>query len=149
MAGLFDEVTGGLVVYWRSKAAITALVGSGSAARIIPLISRKRYVGQTKIVFERGDGEAVNHLAGVSGMRHTVLYVYCYDSTLAGADAIAEAVRQNTANYRGTMSGTYVHWIECSDALDDGIDETLSATDTHHIYVRVILRITHAEALGV
>jgi len=149
VAGLFDERSGGLVTYWKSKSAITSIVGEGTAARIYPLAAKERTNNQARIVYERGGGDSEQHLTGVSGVRKTIVYVYCYDSTLSGADALAEAVRTSTANYRGNMSGVFVHWVECSDAPDDGIDEAKDASDTHRYWVRVILRITHAEALGV
>jgi len=149
VAGLFDERDGGLITYWKTISAITDLVGAGTAARIYPLIGKERTDRQDRIIYERTDGESIQHLAGTSGVRQSILYCYCYSDTLSGADAIAEALRANTANYRGTLSGVYVYWIECTDALDDGIDEAKDKSDTHRYWVRVIFRITHAEAVGV
>lgn len=146
--GLFDERTGGLVTYWKSKAAITALVGTGTAARIWPS-KAKQGADVPHIVYSRVGGESAAHLAGASGARKSVVHVYCYAETQSGADALAEAVRTSTANYRGDMSGTTVMWVECTDALDDGTDAAQDASDNDKYWVRVILRISHVEALGV
>ena len=148
MAGLFDERSGGLVTYWKTISAITDIVGSGSSARIYPLLAKQSVGNSARIVYERAGGESVNRLSGTSGTRYTVLHVYCYGATLSASDALAEAVRANTANYRGTLSGVYVNQIECTDALDDGIDESVDKSDTHRYWTRLILRITHDESLG-
>ena len=147
MAGLFDERTGGLVTYWKSIGAITALVGTGTAARIYPHRAKEK-VKPPYIEYLRGGGQSEKHHGGVSGHRLTLLYVYCYGATLAAADALAEAVRQNTANYRGDMSGVYVRRITCDDALDDGVDEPIDDSYSPKFWVRVIFRIAHAEAVG-
>ena len=147
MAGLFDERTGGLVTYWKSIAAITTLVGSGTSARIYPHRAKQK-VNPPYIEYMRGGGQSEKDLAGVTGHRLTILYVYCYGATLSAADALAEAVRQNTANYRGEMSGVYVRRIWCDDALDGGVDEPIDDSYSPKYWVRVIFRIAHAEAVG-
>ena len=147
MAGLFDERTGGLVTYWKSISAITTLVGSGTAARIYPQLAKEK-VDPPYIVYVRGGGQSEKDLSGVTGHRLSLLYVYCFGSTLGAADALAEAVRQNTANYRGDMSGVYVRRIWCDDALDDGVDEPVDKSYSPRFWVRVIFRIAHAEAVG-
>ena len=147
MAGLYDERTGGLVTHWKSISAITTLVGSGTSARIYPQRAKQK-AALPYIEYLRGGGQSEKHHDGVSGHRLTLLYVYCYGATLAAADALAEAVRQNTANYRGDMSGVYVRRITCDDALDDGVDEPIDDSYSPKYWVRVIFRIAHAEAVG-
>ena len=147
MAGLYDERTGGLVTYWKSISAITTLVGAGTSARIYPQRAKQK-AALPYIEYLRGGGQSEKHHGGVSGHRLTLLYVYCYGATLAAADALAEAVRQNTANYRGDMSGVYVRRITCDDALDDGVDEPIDDSYSPKYWVRVIFRIAHAEAVG-
>lgn len=149
MAGLFDERSGGLITYWKSISAITSLVGSTTAARIYPELAREKKAAGSYIVYMRNGGESAQHLVGVSGHRETVLHVYCFGATMADADALAEAVRSSTANYRGDMSGIYVRWISCTDSPESGVEEADDKSDTHRYWVRVILRIAHAEAVGV
>lgn len=151
MAGLFDERTGGLVTYWKTMSGITDLVGTTTSARIYPQLARqknKRTAG-SYIIYVRHSGESAQHHEGVSGTRHTVLHVFCYGDTLADADALAEAVRQNTANFRGYMSGVWVNRVECTDALDDGVIESEDGKSDPEYWVRVILRITHSEDVGI
>ena len=148
MTGLFDERTGGLVTYWKSISAITTLVGSGTSARIYPHRAKEK-AALPYIEYLRGGGQSERHHGGVSGMRLSLVYVYCNGATLAAADALAEAVRGNTANYRGDMSGVYVNRVYCDDALDDGVDEPIDKSYTPKYWTRVIFRIAHAEAVGV
>lgn len=148
MPGLFDQQNGGLITYWKSKAAITSIVGTGSACRIWP-DEAKQGVSEPYVVFEVVGGVSEQHLAGVSGVRGSVVHVYSYAATRAGADALSEAIRTSTANYRGLMSGVFVNWVEASDAPDGGIDRTQDGSNTQRYWTRLILRIAHAEALGV
>ena len=146
--GLFDARGGDLITYWKTVSDITNLVGAGSAARMYA-DNAKQGAAEPFIEFVRVGGEAESHLAGVSGTRHTILHVYCYGATNTASDALAEAVRTNTANYRGTMGGTYINWVECTDATDSGFTKQEDGSDAQRYWTRVILRITHAEALGV
>lgn len=147
--GLFDEGDGGMVTYWKSISAITDEVGAGSSARIYPEQARQKKASGSYIVYMRQGGESFQHSVGVSGTRTTDLHVFCYADTMALADTLMEAVRSNTANKRGTLSGTLVNFIVVTDAPDSGINKAEDGSDDHEYWVRVILQITHEESVGV
>jgi len=145
--GLFDERTGGLVTYWKSVSAITALVGSADDARIHPHMSAQG-AAAPRITYERAATRSATHLRGHSGFRVSVVHVRCYGSTLATADALAEAVKVNTQNQRGTWSGTTINHVFCSDGFDDEAFQRKPASDEKDFVVRLVLRIGHSEAGG-
>lgn len=145
--GLFDEQTGGLVTYWKSVSAITALVGASDAARIHPHKSAQGGV-TPRITYERAATRSATHLRGHSGYRVSVIHVRCFGSTLAAADALAEAVKVNTQNQRGTWSGTTINWVFCSDGFDDEAEQRKPGSDEKDFVVRLVLRIGHSEAGG-
>lgn len=147
MAGLFDEQNGGLVTYWKSVAAITALVGSTTNARIYP-DQAKQGAALPHLVYTRASGGNVfRHLAGMSGVRTSVLHVYAYDSSRSGADALAEAVKQSMHSgfARASRSGVWVNACFVDDATDDGVDDVAPGTDVKKYWSRLVLRIVHAE----
>lgn len=148
MAGLFDETNGGLVTYWKSVAAITALVGSTANARIYP-DQAKQGASLPHLVYTRASGGNVfRHLAGMSGCRTSVLHVYAFASSRSGADALAEAVKQSmqVSFARTTRSGVYVNACFVDDATDDGVDDVAPGTDVKKYWSRLVLRIVHSEA---
>lgn len=145
--GLFDERTGGLVTYWKSVSAITSLVGTTTAARIYPDMA-KQGAALPYIIYTRNGGEVFIHLRGSTGARTSVVHVYCCASTRAGADALAEAVKQNTQNKRDTWSGTNILWVFCTDAPDDGYDAPQDKGHQARYWTRLVFRIVHSEAGG-
>lgn len=138
-----------MVTYWKAAISITEKVGSGSSARIYPEVARQKKPDGSYIVYMRQGGESIQHSVGASGTRVTDLHVFCYGDTMADADALMEAVRTKTQNFRGTLSGTYVNFIVVTDAPDSGVNESETAEDDHEYWARVILQITHDEAVGV
>lgn len=152
--GLFDEKTGGLIVYWRTVSAITDIVGTGDNARIWPHKARQGRGSSDPgkldhVTFVRNGGHVFTDLSGSTGARTTILHVYAWSSTPTGAETLAEAIKNNTANTtttRTTLSGTVVHWIFCSDAPDDGVELVESGGDNYARYwVRHVFRIVHGE----
>lgn len=141
--GFFDEQSGGLVTHWKSVAAITSLVGAGDNARIYAHAARQTQA-KPFITYNRADGIPYFYLGGPSGARLTVLHVYCWAQTLAGADALAEVVKNNTRNMRGTYTGIVVNRVEMQ-TIDDGFQYREAASTEMDFFVRLIVRIVHSE----
>lgn len=139
----FDEQTGGLIVHWKTVTAITDLVGSGTAAKIWPHAAKQGTI-PPYIVFVRADGRPYIHLGGTSGARLTVLHVYCYGTTAAQADTLANAVKTNTETMRGSYSGTTVNRVEVEN-IDDGFEFRQTASDQKDFWVRLVIRMVHSE----
>lgn len=143
--GFFDERTGGLVTLWKNTAGITALVGTGTAARIYP-DQAKQGVDTPFLVYTRGPGGQVHrHLGGHAGPRLSIVHVYCWGDTRAAADGLAEAVKVGTQGYRGTTGGTVVNYAFVDDAPDDGHDPPIDGSDTKRYWTRLVLRIVHTD----
>ena len=98
--GMFDASSGDLVTFLKAQTGITALVGSTTSARIYPVYAKQK-AALPFIVYVQSGGDSHRHLGGGSGIRRTVLQVYCYGATQSGADALAEQVRLALANHRG------------------------------------------------
>jgi hypothetical protein len=148
VAGLFDKQSGGLVTFWKSKTAITDLVGAASSAKIWP---NRAPEGSALpyIVYTRGTGGIVHqYLGGYSGARQSIVHVYCYGATNTAADALCEAVKQNTrdGNMRGTWAGVYVNWVYIDEPPDDEVDDPVDKSDTKKYWTRLVLRIVHSES---
>jgi hypothetical protein len=143
--GLFDERTGGLVSYWKSVPAITSRVGAGVDAKIAPDAPKEKWSGQF-LVYTRGPGGTVHrHLGGSSGVRTSIVHVYCYGDTRADADALAEDVKVRTQNQRGLWGNTYVQYVFIDDPPDDGSDSPIDGSQKVRFWTRVVMRIMHSE----
>jgi hypothetical protein len=88
------------------------------------------------------------HLAGMSGVRQSLVHVYCWGDTRAAADGLAEAVKQQSQGtaMRGTQSGVYVNYVFVDDPQDDGYDAPIDGSDSKKYWSRLVLRIVHAES---
>lgn len=91
--------------FLKTVAGITALVGSGTAARIYEDRS-KQGVALPYIVYEIFPGSTEQHLGGISGMATNRIQIDVYESTSTKAYTIAELVRLAVAGKRQTMGTT-------------------------------------------
>jgi len=140
----FDEKTGGLITHWKTVAGITALVGTGTAAKIWPHLANEGTV-PPYICYIRADGRPFIHLGGRTGARLTVIHIYSYGTTLAEADQLSEAVKVNTEPMRGTYSGTIVNRVEV-ETIDDGFELRQQGSDQKDFWVRLVVRMVHSES---
>ena len=141
--GLLDERTGGLVTHWKSVAGITALVGEGTAAKIVPHAANEGEI-PPYIVYGRRSGRPYRHLLGTSGLRIIVVEVVCYGQTLAQADDLADLVKVATETMRGNYSGVNVHAVKCED-IDDSLEFRQPGSDQKDYWVRLVMWIEHGE----
>lgn len=141
--GLFDEQTGDLVTHWKSRSAISTLVGLGTNAKIWP-DAAKQGVEAPFIYFVRAPGGHINKtLTGVSGGRVTLVHVYCWGRTPSEADKLSDAVFLNTVDYRGTMGTTRIFWIFCDSPPDSGYEAIENGSDKKRYWRRHVFRIAH------
>lgn len=141
--GLFDASSGGLVTYWKTKTGITDLVGTATNARMWP-DAAKQGADAPYIVFVRGGGNVNQRLAASADSGGTtILHVYCVGATAAQAATLAEAVSDNTVDYRGSMSGTRIMYVKLVDSPDSGFETPWDGTDQKRFWTRVVLRIAH------
>jgi len=127
----------GLVTLLKTFDAVTALVGSGDAARIRPdRLHEDDPPDQTLLILSVEAEEAYSDLAGETGLVKATVVLTCIDRSKATARALAEAIRTNDTNpgtglsgYSGTAGSEGqidAYWIR-NDleyvAEDDGSDE--------------------------
>lgn len=145
--GIWDEKTGSFVSFIRSQSAITALIGANDSCRCWPDTIRQ---GATlpALMYTRLGGERIRHLGGGTGKARTVLHVYCYASTRAGADALSRAVISALDNYRGTWTtGTItINDVQIFDAPTDGIDIMQDSSQDVRYWTLLPMAIIHSES---
>lgn len=102
----------------KTVSAITALVGSGSSARIhrnfVPTRATLPY-----IVFGRSHNQSDMCLSGPGGLEETHLAVECRSSTPAGAEALSELVKAACDGATGTWGSSTIRGAFVRDIDDD------------------------------
>lgn len=148
--GLFDERTGGLVTYWKSVSAITALIGSGDSCRAWPDGAKQGQPAPFVVYTRAAGGEVFRHLTGTSGRRSVVCHVYCWGDTRTAADALCEAVKtaMESGFARNTWAGIYVNACFVDEPFDGGHDQPIDGSDAKRYWSRLVLRIVHSESGG-
>ena len=142
MADIKEE----LKTYLKTKAAITALVGVGTLARIYTHRAREKAIKPFVLIAISG-GNSNEHLGGISGLATSVVNVWACDTTSTGADSLAEAIRlAPLQGYRGLFGSTKVT-VSSQAHRDDGFEESGDGADRAEYYwVRRVFMITHTEA---
>lgn len=150
MAGLLDKTSGGLVSYWKTVSAITSRVGSGANARIARDAARQKWTNESFIVYTRAGGDVYRHLEGTSGVRTTIVHVYCWGDSADDADDLCEEVKlaMQTGFARTTWGDTFINRSVVDDVPLDGYDAPLDGSDDKRHWSRLVLRITHTERGG-
>lgn len=84
-----------LVARLKATAAVTALVGSGAAARVYPLRLPESWTGAagSALTYELVGGSRLYHLGGAAGVSRARVRLHCWSATYGGAKALAAAVR--------------------------------------------------------
>lgn len=108
--------------YLKTKAAITSLIGSGTAARIF-LHTAKQGAALPYIVLDDFGGASAEHLIAISGAGTNRIQVDCYAATSAGAYTLAEAVRVAPLQmFRGAVGSSTVLSISSNGSYRRGWD---------------------------
>jgi len=140
--GLYDEKTGDLIVWLKTKAAITDLVGSGTSAKIYPRREPQDITGQA-LVFDRVVGRQFEHVAGESGIRRDVLHFYSYGAKSSEADALNEVVQEvfspaGVPIRETTMGSTVVNLVRPLEGWTNGEDQSVKADAAYRYWTMSI-----------
>ncbi len=130
----------------KAVADVTALVGSGSNARVYNDMLRQGCSLPAVVMYE-GGGESFQHLTGISGMVRSVWHVITYGATRSTANTLAETIRLKALNssFRGLFGSTFVNGINCSSHRMVGIDEARDGSETPRYWTERVYDIYHAE----
>lgn len=142
MADFCDE----FVTQLKTKATITALVGSGTSARIYP-DDLKQGATLPALTYGEIGGDFERHLKGPIGLRKAMVEVYAYGSTRSAANELAEVVRiaLTGTDQRTTYGSTHVAEVTVSFARVTGIDEPADSSDSKRYWTRYVYDIWHAQ----
>lgn len=92
-----------IIVRLRADAAITAIVGSGDAARIFhgyaPAKAKRPY-----LILDQPGGERIYHMGGDSGHAEKMLTVYSIADDWESARDLARKARQRLSGFKGTIT---------------------------------------------
>ncbi len=139
-----DFASGDLLTFLKSKATITALVGSGNNARIRP---GRLMQGDAMpaIRYAITGGFSHQHLRGLSGLASMQLQIDCYGATHSQAWELSEAVRLAMLPFRGLTGDTHISGVLLTNRLHS-YEEPVDASD--HGKHRFILSfdVAHSEA---
>lgn len=124
----------------KASAAVTALVGSGSNARIYAMTAPQR-VTTPYVTYQRISGERWRTMDGPTGMAQPRIQVDAFATTYAGTKALGTAVRQALDGYRGTIGGVRVGGI----AIMTDMDLYESDVDPKLYRVSMDFMVTHDE----
>lgn len=122
-------------------AAITALVGTGTAARIYPLVIPQDAI-RPALAYQKTNSPKEHSHSGSSNLARSRFQFTCQAETYTSAKALAAAVRDGLIGYRGTISGVRIDGILIED---DGDNDNEIQTNEVLPYVRVDVAIWHSE----
>ena len=117
MADLEDDV----VDLLEASAGVTALVGTGAAARIFPLLVPEGFTNYPAITFQVVSESRQPMLSRQNGLMQARVQINCWARTYAGAKSLKEAVR-NAIDGEQTVfpSGCFI---------EDGLDSVEPSPD--------------------
>lgn len=112
-----------LKTYWKTKSAITAIVGAGAHAKIYQDAPREG-VKPPFVVFRLFEGFSSEALSAIAGLAQRRVQVDCYGTNPKQADDLQEAIRlAPTQGHRGTVGSSYVHGVTSADTARTGVDD--------------------------
>jgi len=139
------DVATELRTYLKTKSAITAIVGSGTAARIY-LFDAPQDRDLPYVVIEVTSGSAETHLTGSSGIAQNRVTVICYGATETAAYALNEAVRvAPLLGYRGTMGSGTVRDVGDGGGYESGYDPPTTGGNQKRYWTMQHYTITHIQ----
>lgn len=112
-----------LETYWKTKSAITSIIGSGRHARIYE-DSPKQGARLPFIVYRCFEGFSTEGLSQIAGAAQRRVQVDCYGTSAKQADDLQEAVRlAPTQGHRGNVGSSFVNGITSPDTARTGTDD--------------------------
>ena len=123
-----------------STSAITALIGSGSAMRLYPLV-----VPQTAalpaVAYQKVSSPKEQAHTGSSHLARSRFQFTCEADTYAAVKSLATAVKNCWNSFRGTVSGVRIDGC----AIDNDVDSALERQAAVSPVVRIDVLIWHYE----
>jgi len=117
-----DSIGAAIVTHLETVAEVTAVVGSGDAARIYPSVLPQDPT-YPAIVYTVASNTSEEHLGGSAGLSHARVRIDCYATTAAAATALAEIIRINglPSSTRGAVGSMTVRGVSLAAGPFDDI----------------------------
>lgn len=147
-ATLWNQTDGDWTTWLRQQSAITAFVGTGTAARIFhgrPKTGPNGRQPQTPyLIYGVVEGDNYWHMGGDAGLHHTTIHVYAMADAASQAQALALAVQSAVEAWRTQyMGNTWIEMIK-STLPDDGSDPPQDASGQFLFWSRIICEFVHS-----
>lgn len=135
-----NELTGDFVKFLRADAAVSGMVGVGTAARIYPEAARQ---GQPApfIVYTQAGGNSPKNAKELEGCINVTLHVYAYGDEPNVAQALARAIEDRMLPTLNTAvgDGTVLHVCN-GGVVDSGYESATDGSDRKRFWNRLVLR---------
>lgn len=140
------DILADVKTYLKTKAAITAVIGSGDDAKIY-LHDAKQDQQPPYIVIDQLSGFSHEHLSAISGMAESRIQIDCYGVTRSAAHSLAELVRLAPLQmHRGTIGSSTVRTVSSNGGYRSGFDPPIHGSAQKRYWVSRDYIITHTEA---
>ena len=114
-----------------AQSSVNTLIGSGASARMYPDMLPQGS-SLPAIAYWRVSTIHDQYLGRLSGMAAARIQFDCFASTRAGANALAEALKDcGLMNMRGVYSGCMIHAVELDSGQRHYIDAPSDGSDEH------------------
>ena len=107
-------------------AGVTALVGSGSSARIYPMLLPQNPT-YPAVRYQQVDGVRESAMGADIGVVSATVQIDSYAETYAGARALAEAVRAALQRFSGTVASVQIDDVFVASGPNDFYEEQVKA----------------------
>ena len=123
VVAFYAEKNGDLITFLAAQSGISSRVGTGTAAKIYPLVEPQKATGQSIVIWRAGGTQYAN-LQGDNNCGRDTVHFFCYGSKSSDADALEKALYDAIGAVRSQMIGsTYVHQIAAIGRPEQGYDD--------------------------
>ena len=134
-----------LLTYLKTQSSVTAIVGSGTAARIYP-DAIKEGVSRPLVYYEKTSGGPITGICGRLGISREVFEVTSVASTRAAADALDAAIYAVLQGGNKTMGSTAVTEVYVGDSdRRAGADAPIEGSDAYEYYAKTTYTIWYSD----
>lgn len=137
MAAIADE----LITYLKAQAAITALVGTGTSARILQQDGLKQSSTLPAITIRQIDEQTIEHAAGRTTLRNATFEIMIFDDSPTDRNTLGGLILAALLPTNATMGATTVTEIVTLNAGQDGDYVAVDGSDTRIYWKSAAYRI--------
>ncbi len=129
-----------VVAKMAATSAITALIGSGTAMRLYPLVVPQT-VALPAVAYQKISSPKEQAHDGPSNLARSRFQFTCEAETYAGVKAVATAIKNCWNSFRGTVSGVRIDGCAIDNDVDSASERQAAVTPV----VRIDVLIWHYE----